>query len=124
MRIPKYIHTFSNDPMIMALQAADETHTSSSQCCWHESKWPCVQIYTSKALIRVALHGVQESFTSERFGQTLYSFIRLASAVSFASIRENEMEIKHGQKKLMDEMRVAKVFGLGNHLPRSNIVIV
>jgi hypothetical protein len=105
----------------MALQAADETHTSSSQYRWYELKWPCVQTYTFKALIKVALHGAQESFTSERFGQTLYSFIRLASAVSFASIGENEMEIKHGQKKLMDEMRAAKLFGLGDHLSRSNI---
>ena len=35
------------------------------------------------AFTRFALHGVKESFTSERFGPTLYSFDRQASAVFF-----------------------------------------
>jgi hypothetical protein len=53
----------------------------------------------------------RSQFTSERFGPTLYSSIRQASAVSFASILEKDSDGDESLiKKLTNEMYSCKAF--------------
>src|SRR5271168_521808 len=99
-RIPKSTHTFSNETTIRpgSSGSRNTTHPFLASCrrilkCCH------AHIQTSKAFTRAALHGVQESFTFERFGRTHYSFIRLASTISFTSIH-------------MEDCNRRKIYGL------------
>jgi len=97
MRLPRSIHTFSDETTTTAASAAHEAQNprqaSPHTQCSH------VHIFPFRGVLQVALHGVQES-THERFGQTIYIFfIRLASDATSISICSGDpMQKMHGQK--------------------------
>lgn len=69
------------------------------------------QIQNSTALLGSHYMVYRSQFTSERFGPTLYSSIRQASAVSFASILEKDSDGDESLiKKLTNEMYSCKAF--------------